>query len=90
MEFSRFINAHFRQKRRDTAVPYNTIAHFISFYCILKKNRSGVFDRSYLYYLVYATICRYIDEEVVGSGMGLFLIGGHLPKILPQHSKGAS
>jgi hypothetical protein len=35
-------------------------------------------------------ICRYIDEGVVESGMGLFLIEGHLPKILPQHSKGAS
>jgi hypothetical protein len=26
----------------------------------------------------------------VGSGMGLFLIGGHWPKILPQKSKGTS
>jgi hypothetical protein len=31
-----------------------------------------------------------IDEVVEGSGMGLFLIGGHLLKILPQNSKGAS
>ncbi len=31
-----------------------------------------------------------IDEGVYGSGMGLFLIGGHLLKILPQNSKGAS
>ncbi len=29
----------------------------------------------------------YIDEGVVGSGLGLFLIG---PKILPQNSKGAA
>jgi hypothetical protein len=35
-------------------------------------------------------IYRYIDEGVVGSGMGLFLIGGHWLKILPQKSKGAS
>jgi hypothetical protein len=33
---------------------------------------------------------KYIDEGVEGSGMGLFLIGGHWPKILPQNSKGAS
>jgi len=33
---------------------------------------------------------RTVDEGVVGSGMGLFLIGGHLLKILPQSSKGAS
>jgi hypothetical protein len=34
-------------------------------------------------------ICRCIDEGgVVGSGMGLFLIGGHWPKILPQNLKG--
>jgi hypothetical protein len=32
-------------------------------------------------------IRRYIDEGVVGSGMGLFLIVGHWPKILPQNSK---
>ena len=31
-----------------------------------------------------------IDEVVEGSGMGLFLIGGHLLKILPQNSKGAN
>ncbi len=31
-----------------------------------------------------------IDEAVEGSGMGLFLIGDHLLKILPQNSKGAS
>ncbi len=32
-----------------------------------------------------------LDEGVVGSGMGLFLIVGHCwPKILPQNSKGAS
>jgi hypothetical protein len=31
-----------------------------------------------------------IDEVVEGSGMWLFLIGGHLLKILPQNSKGAS
>jgi hypothetical protein len=31
-----------------------------------------------------------IDEVVEGSGMGLFLTGGHLLKILPQNSKGAS
>jgi hypothetical protein len=30
-----------------------------------------------------------LDEGVVGS-MGLFLIVGHWPKILPQNSKGAS
>ncbi len=35
-------------------------------------------------------ICRYIDEGVVGSGMGLLLIGGHWRKVLPQNSKGAS
>jgi hypothetical protein len=29
----------------------------------------------------------YIDE---GVGMGLFMIGGHWPKILPHNSKGAS
>jgi hypothetical protein len=33
-------------------------------------------------------ICRYIDEGVVGSGMGLFLIVGHWPKILPQTQNG--
>ncbi len=38
-------------------------------------------DQWYLYRL---------DEGVVGSRMGLFLIGGHWPKILPQNSKGAS
>jgi hypothetical protein len=32
----------------------------------------------------------YIDEGVLGSGMGLFLIGGHWSKILPQNSKDAS
>jgi hypothetical protein len=32
----------------------------------------------------------YTDEWVAGSGMGLFLIVGHWPKILPQNSKGAS
>ncbi len=37
-----------------------------------------------------AMICRYIDEGVVRSDVGLFLIGGHWPKILPQTSKGAS
>jgi hypothetical protein len=31
-----------------------------------------------------------LDEGVVGSGMGLFLIVGHWPKIRPQNSKGAS
>jgi hypothetical protein len=31
-----------------------------------------------------------LDEGVGGSGMGLFLIGGHWLKILPQNSKGAS
>jgi hypothetical protein len=31
-----------------------------------------------------------LDEGVVGGGMGLFLIVGHWPKILPQNSKGAS
>jgi hypothetical protein len=41
-------------------------------------------------YKVYSMICRYIDEGVIGSGMGIFLIGGHWPKILPQNSKGAS
>jgi hypothetical protein len=35
-------------------------------------------------------ICRYIDEGLVGSGMGLFLIIGQWPKILPQNSKGDS
>ncbi len=35
-------------------------------------------------------IFAYIYEGVVGSGMGLFLIGGHWPKILRQNSKGAS
>jgi hypothetical protein len=35
-------------------------------------------------------ICKYIDELVVGSGMGLFLIVGYLPIILPQNSKGPS
>ncbi len=35
-------------------------------------------------------ICRYIDEEVVGNGTGLFQIGGHWQKVLPQNSKGAS
>jgi hypothetical protein len=37
-----------------------------------------------------AKICRYIDEGVLESGMGLFLIVGHWAKILPQNSKGAS
>jgi hypothetical protein len=41
-------------------------------------------------YKVYSMICRYIDEGVVGSSMGLFLIGGYWPKILLQNSKGAS
>ncbi len=31
-----------------------------------------------------------LDEGVEGSGMGLFLIGGHLLKILLQNLKGAS
>ncbi len=31
-----------------------------------------------------------IDEVMVGSGVGLFLIVGHWLKILPQNSKGAS
>jgi hypothetical protein len=31
-----------------------------------------------------------LDEGVVGSGMGPFLIWGPSPKILPQDSKGAS
>jgi hypothetical protein len=35
-------------------------------------------------------ICRYIDEGVVESGMGLFLIVGYWPNILPQNPKGAS
>jgi hypothetical protein len=35
-------------------------------------------------------ICKYIDVGVVGSGMGLSLIVGHLPKIPPQNSKEAS
>ncbi len=30
-----------------------------------------------------------LDGDVVGVGMGLFLIVGHWPKILPQNSKGA-
>jgi hypothetical protein len=33
---------------------------------------------------------KYIDEEVLESGMGLFLIVGHWPKILPQNTKDAS
>ncbi len=39
-----------------------------------------------------AMIFRYIDEEVVGIGMGLLrvLIVGHWPKILQQNSKGSS
>jgi hypothetical protein len=32
----------------------------------------------------------YMDEGVLGSGMGLFLIGGHWPKILLQNSKDAA
>jgi hypothetical protein len=35
-------------------------------------------------------ICGYLDEGVVGSGMGIFLMGGHWPKILPQTSEGAA
>jgi hypothetical protein len=35
-------------------------------------------------------VLRDIDERVIGIGMGLFLIGDHWPKILPQNSKGAS
>ncbi len=35
-------------------------------------------------------ICKYKDEVVVGSGMGLFLVVGHWPKILPKNSKWAS
>jgi hypothetical protein len=31
-----------------------------------------------------------LDEGVVGSGVGLFLIVGYRPKLLPQTSKGAS
>jgi hypothetical protein len=31
-----------------------------------------------------------LDEGVEEGGMGLFLIGGHLIKILPQNSKEAS
>jgi hypothetical protein len=31
-----------------------------------------------------------LDEGVEGSGKGLFLIVGHLPKILLQNSKGGS
>ncbi len=31
-----------------------------------------------------------LDEGVVGSGMGLFLIVCHWPKIMPENSKGAS
>jgi hypothetical protein len=42
------------------------------------------------FFVLEPMICRYIDEGVVGSGMGLFLIVGHWPKILPQNSKGAS
>jgi hypothetical protein len=34
-------------------------------------------------------ICRLIDDRVVGSGTGLFLVGGHRTKILPRNSKGA-
>ncbi len=37
---------------------------------------------------IYVMICKYIDEVVVvGSGMGLFLIVGDWPRILPQNSK---
>jgi hypothetical protein len=34
---------------------------------------------------VLPVICRWIDGGVIGSIMGLFLIGGHWPKILPQN-----
>jgi hypothetical protein len=37
-----------------------------------------------------AMIFRYIDEGVVGSDMGLFLIVGYWQNILPQYSKGAN
>ncbi len=36
----------------------------------------------------YPMMCRYIDEGVVESGMGLFQIVGHWPKILPKTQKG--
>jgi hypothetical protein len=31
-----------------------------------------------------------LDERVAGSGMGIFVIVGHWPKIRPQTSKGTS
>jgi hypothetical protein len=40
--------------------------------------------------MCYSMICIYIAEGVVGSDMGLFLIGGYWQKILPQNSKWAS
>jgi hypothetical protein len=40
--------------------------------------------------VLHSLICGYIDEEVVGIGKGLLLIGDHWPKILQQNSKGAS
>ncbi len=48
------------------------------------------FANETLFWMVGSMICRYIDEGLVGSGMGLFLIGGHWPKILPQNSKEAN
>ncbi len=42
------------------------------------------------YRLPSAMIMYRLDEGVIGSGMGLFLIVGHWLKILPQNSKGTS
>jgi len=39
---------------------------------------------------IHPMTCRYIDEGLIWTVMGLFHIGGHWPKILPQNSKGAS
>jgi hypothetical protein len=51
-------------------------------YLDVGSNRGIQVRRTQLY--VYL---QYIDEGVLGSGMRLFLIGGHWPKILPQNSK---
>jgi hypothetical protein len=52
--------------------------------------RPVLFTSSILYGCMSMICSRYTDEGVVGSVMGLFMIVGHWPKILPQNLEGAN
>ncbi len=91
MEHSRspFLDAFFRRKLISAVRGIG--CRKISFLTLVMKPAISCYeDEAYVQcrrcsVVLHSLICGYIDEGVVGSGMGLFLIGGHWPKILPQN-----